>query len=128
MNNENINSIEDISTTFSRIKEAGILGNRKESQALLWRNGENIRRYLYSFEIVGSDNSFVKPYVDDALARFFNTLDLFAESEGKILEIGANPYLFTILLKNLTSFDLTLTNFFSPNVYENKVRSEKQQV
>jgi len=128
MNNENADLVEDIRTIFARIKEAGALGRRNESRALLWGNGESIRRYLYSFAIVGSNDSFLKPYVDDALARFFNTIDLFAESEGKILEIGANPYLFTILLKNITSFDLTLTNFFSPNVYEDKVRSEKQRV
>jgi SAM-dependent methyltransferase len=128
MNNENSDLSEDIRAIFRQIKQARILGRREESHVLLWTNGEKLRRYLYSFEIVGSDNSFIKSYVDDALARFFNTIDLLAESDGKLLEIGANPYLFTILLKNITSFDLTLTNFFSPNVYENNVQSVRQQI
>lgn len=126
-------SPKDIAKTlaiFDRIREAGSLGGWEECHALLWDNSENIRRYLYTFEIAGaSDNSFIKSYVDDALARFFNTIDILAgKSTGKVLEIGANPYLFTILLKKLTNFDLTLTNFFSLSVYETEVGKGKQVI
>ncbi len=117
-----------IRTIFARMKEAAKLGGWEERHALLWNNADIIRDYLYSFEIVGSDSSFVKAYVDDAMARFFHTLDLLeGKTTGKLLEIGGNPYLLTILLKNLYDFELHLTNFFSLSVYDKEV-VEGQQI
>lgn len=43
-----------------------------------------------------------------------------------MLEIGGNPYLFSVLLKRLYDFDLTTTNFFSLSVYDSKVESGQQ--
>lgn len=121
--------IERTNAVLDRIKEAGRLGGWEECHALLWRHAEDIRQYLYSFEIVGSDSGFIKPYVDDALARFFNTIDLLAgTTTGRVLEIGANPYLFTVLLRRLMDYELSLTNFFSHSVYDAKVSRGKQAV
>ena len=85
---------------FDTLKEYQLSGNWDNSNNLIWKNAEQIRHYLYSFKISGADNSFIKPYVDDALARFFHTIDIIArqKKEGKLLEIGSNPYLLTILV------------------------------
>jgi SAM-dependent methyltransferase len=121
--------VAETRATFARLKEVSKLGGWEERHARLWMNAENIRRYLYSFEIVGSDSSFIKAYVDDAMARFFHTIDLLeGKTSGKVLEIGANPYLLTILLKNLTDFEITPTNFFSLSVYDTEVNSGRQEV
>lgn len=125
-------SPQDVAETqimFSRLKKIAKLGGWEERHSTLWNNADLIRRYLYSFEIVGSDSSFIKPYVDDAMARFFRTIDLLeGETAGKVLEIGGNPYLLTILLKKLYDFDITLTNFFSINIYDKEVKSGQQIV
>lgn len=125
-------SPEDVAqtrATFARLKEVAKLGAWEERHSRLWMSADMIRRYLYSFEIVGSDSSFIKAYVDDALARFFNTIDLLeGKTSGKVLEIGGNPYLFTLLLKNLCDFDITPTNFFSLSVYDTEVGKGQQKV
>lgn len=125
-------SPDDIAQTraiFARIRAAARLGLWEDCHTLLWRSGENIRRYLYSFAIVGSDNSFIKPYVDDALARFLHTIDLLAgKTVGKVLEIGANPYLMTVLLRRITDFDMSLINFFSLSVYDKEVGMARQTI
>ena len=121
--------IERTRAIFARIRVAAKLGGWEECHALLWDSAEDIRRYLYSFEIVGSDKSFIKAYVDDALARFFHTIDLLAgRTTGSLLEIGANPYLLTILIRNISDFDTTLTNFFSLSVYDKEVAGGRQTV
>lgn len=121
--------IEKIREIFTRMKEVAKLGGWKERHALLWGNVDIIRQYLYSFEIVGSDSSFIKAYADDALARFFHTLDLLEnKTTGKLLEIGGNPYLLTILLKNLYDFEIVPTNFFSLSVYDKEVSNGQQKV
>lgn len=94
-------------------------GRWAERHALLWSSAEAIRGYLHSFRLEGAPSDFVPAYVNDALARFFHTIDLLAaDPRQRVLEIGANPYLFTLLLRRLYDFDLTLTNFFSKSVYE----------
>ncbi|MCP3709715.1 methyltransferase domain-containing protein [Paraburkholderia sp. CNPSo 3274] len=116
-------------SALERIREAGLKGGWEERHALLWRHAEDIRQYLYSFGIVGEGSSFIPAYVNDALARFFNTIDLMAGSTtGRVLEIGANPYLFTVLLKKFADFDLTLTNFFHKSVYEKEISQGRQVV
>jgi SAM-dependent methyltransferase len=42
------------------------------------------------------------------------------------MEIGANPYLFTLLLRRFYDFDLTLTNYFARSVYESEVGTGAQ--
>lgn len=122
--------IAETQEIFNRYKAAARLGLREECHQLLWANANNIRRYLYSFELVGSDSSFIKPYVDDALARFFRTIDLLVDNGvcGKILEIGGNPYLMTILIRKLTDYDITITNFFSLSVYDKDVGKGRQTI
>lgn len=121
--------IAETRAMFTRLKEVAKLGGWEERHSRLWMNADLIRRYLYSFEIVGSDSSFIKAYVDDALARFFNTIDLLeGKTSGKMLEIGGNPYLLTILLNQLCDFEITPTNFFNLSVYDAEVGKGQQKV
>lgn len=50
-------------------------------------------------------------YVDEAYGRFLATLDLIPSNEGKLLEIGANPYFLTLLLKKFRHYDISMTNY-----------------
>ena len=128
-NNITREDIEKTKAVLARIREAGRLGGWEECHALMWGHADQIRQYLYSFALVGIDSSFIKPYVDDALARFFNTIDLLSgSSTGNVLEIGSNPYLFTLLLRKFFDFDVTLTNFVGKTIYDKSIGSGQHQL
>jgi SAM-dependent methyltransferase len=96
---------------------------------LLWASGEKIRSYLHSFRFPDAESSFIEHYVNDALARFFHTLDLLEARQGdRVLEIGANPYLMTMLLRRFYDIDLTLTNYFAKSVYEAQTGQGRQEL
>jgi SAM-dependent methyltransferase len=113
-----------IENLFNTLKQFQLSGNWENSNNLIWQNADQIRNYLYSFKINGADNCFIKSYVDDALARFFHTIDIIArqKKEGKLLEIGSNPYLLTILVKKIFNYDITLTNYFDISIYGSHVK------
>jgi SAM-dependent methyltransferase len=48
--------------------------------------------------------------------RFVYTLGLVGDLTGKALELGANPYFTTMLLRRFMRLELTLANFFGPDV------------
>lgn len=56
--------------------------------------------------------------------RFLYTLNLIPEgATGRLLEIGANPYFTTLLLKYFrSSLDMTLTNYFGGAAHETRQR------
>ena len=64
----------------------------------------------------------LKPYVEADFKRFVYTLSLVPEQTGqRILELGANPYFTTTLLRKFRNADLHLANFFDkPGVKANK--------
>jgi SAM-dependent methyltransferase len=51
-------------------------------------------------------------YLDDAFWRFLHTWGLARCEQGRALELGANPYFTTWLLREFTDLDLTLANYF----------------
>jgi SAM-dependent methyltransferase len=51
-------------------------------------------------------------YLRHDLQRFLRTLDLVPQGRGRLLEIGANPYFTTLLLKYFREYDLSLANYF----------------
>ncbi|XGB42682.1 MAG: class I SAM-dependent methyltransferase [Nodosilinea sp. LVE1205-7] len=52
-------------------------------------------------------------YLKEDFRRFVYTLNLLPQDhQGRLLEIGANPYFTSILLKKFTDFDLFFTNYF----------------
>jgi SAM-dependent methyltransferase len=51
-------------------------------------------------------------YLNEAFERLLYTIMLVPRQEGRLLEIGANPYFMTLLLKRFRQYDLTLVNYF----------------
>lgn len=119
-----------IKNLFDTLREFQLSGNWDNSNNLIWKNADQIRHYLYSFKINESDNSFIKSYVDDALARFFNTIDILArqKKEGKLLEIGSNPYLMSILVSKIFDYKITMTNYFDISIYGSHVKKGIQVI
>lgn len=70
-------------------------------------------------------NSIVNPeakeellgYVNDAFYRILYTSRLIPDvnTKGRLLEIGANPYFLTLLIKKFKSYDISLINYFGDN-------------
>lgn len=57
-------------------------------------------------------NNELKGYLASDFRRFLYTLYLVPDGEGRLLELGANPYFITRLLKWYRKYSLTLANFF----------------
>lgn len=51
-------------------------------------------------------------YLHGCFTRLLYTLPLIPQQSGTMLELGANPYFFTLMLKKFTNYDLKLANFF----------------
>lgn len=95
----------------------------------VWENSERIEKYLKGFELDNADLAYTENYVNDALPRFLHTLDLIPLTGNlEILELGANPYLFSILIMNLFPHRMTFANFFAENIYETKIENFKQSI
>lgn len=54
----------------------------------------------------------IEGYLREDFERFLITWSLVRECTGKALEIGANPYFTTVLLREFTDLELSLTNSF----------------
>lgn len=54
----------------------------------------------------------LRGYLDDCYRRLLTTLSLVPRGKGRILELGANPYFFTLLLRRFRTFEVELANFF----------------
>ena len=67
---------------------------------------------LTSVSIEGSPPGELAAYVTEDFERFVITWQLVSGRGGPALEIGANPYFTTVLLREFTELDLTLTNSF----------------
>jgi len=104
--------------------------NFAEKMAFLTSHYQTIYDYLSGFSIDNSTTTYTKNYLNDALIRFFHTLSLLPniKTSSKLLEIGSNPYLQTILLQKLFSFNITQTNFFDNNIYSTQVNKFSQTI
>jgi len=71
-----------------------------------------LRDILRSLEIEAAPRAEMQGYVDADYRRFLHTVGLVPNGTGKLLEIGANPYYTTLLLKLFTGYELSLTNYF----------------
>lgn len=54
----------------------------------------------------------LKGYYTEAFRRFVYTLGLIPETSGTLLEIGANPYFMTMLIKKFRGYEIRLANYF----------------
>lgn len=74
---------------------------------------DSLRRLLESY---GPEDGFgkaeLRAYLNEAFRRFLYTLQLIPDNTGKLLEIGANPYYMTHLLRKFRRYEYTATNYF----------------
>jgi glycosyltransferase involved in cell wall biosynthesis/SAM-dependent methyltransferase len=84
---------------------------------------EDLRRMISSVQVEDSPTEELKTYVEADFRRFVYTLALVPEKSGqRILELGANPYFTTTLLRKFRDADLHLANFFDQSGPEGKQR------
>ena len=76
---------------------------------------DSMLSYLQKYSIEGSTKEEIKNYLKEDFKRFLYTLQLIPKGPGKLLEIGANPYFMSLLVKKYTSFDLYCSNYFGEN-------------
>lgn len=78
---------------------------------------DGILQALVSISIDGSSKGELSAYATADLERFLRTLDLVPTGARKALEIGANPYFNTLLMRQFRpGIELTLTNYFNGDV------------
>jgi SAM-dependent methyltransferase len=81
------------------------------------RSQHQIIDYLSSFDLFKGNEYEGYFYAKEALMRFLKTIQMVppASAPGaRLLELGANPYFITLLLKHFHAYELTLANYFGP--------------
>jgi len=73
---------------------------------------ESIFNYLSSYHFPDEPVGEMQNYLKEDFRRFLYTLQIIPKGCGKLLDIGANPYFTTMLLKKFTEYDVYCTNFF----------------
>ncbi|MHC5745179.1 MAG: methyltransferase domain-containing protein, partial [Nostoc sp.] len=71
--------------------------------------------FLKSVLVKDASSIEMENYCKQDFKRFVYTYGLARDLSGKCLELGANPYFTTILLKEFTNFQLSLANYFGVN-------------
>lgn len=86
--------------------------------------------WLLSFELEDSPPGFVRAYTGDAFCRFLHTLEMTPKPvTGPVLEIGANPYLFHLLLRGVfPKADLSGANFLDHDVFSTRIGSARHRL
>lgn len=80
--------------------------------------------FLMSVRVEDAPETEMQNYCDDSFRRFVYTYGLCKPHTGKCLELGANPYFTTILLRQFTPYDMVLANYFGQQF----ARHESQNV
>lgn len=81
-----------------------------------------LKNYLAGFDVFGANITEGQQYLAGAFQRLLTTLSMLPESPqtgGRLLELGASPFFLTILLKRVSSYSLTLANFFGDGHHSN---------
>jgi SAM-dependent methyltransferase len=73
-----------------------------------------LRNYLLSLRVDDGSAAELDSYCREDFRRFVYTWGLARNLTGRALELGANPYFTTTLLRDFSSLDLTLANYFDP--------------
>lgn len=71
-----------------------------------------LTEFFASIELEGAPREEMRNYWGQDWRRFVYTLGLAHGQTGECLELGANPYYTTLLLKQFTSLNLSLANYF----------------
>lgn len=75
-----------------------------------------LRDFLGSVLVSDAPPQEMANYCQQDFRRFVYTYGLVRDLSGKCLELGANPYFTTILLKEFTQLKLSLANYFGPHL------------
>jgi len=76
---------------------------------------DDVLRLLQSVSIDNAPAGELDAYLREDFERFLLTWSLVRDEHGSALEIGSNPYFTTVLLRELTDLEVTMTNSFDPN-------------
>ena len=107
---------------FGRLSPGVLVDPRNYQPALPIPDGfsrQQIHDILGSVRIDGSSKGELLGYASADLERFLHTLNLIPDdARGRALEIGANPYFTTLLVKHFRpALELSLLNCFGPGVF-----------
>lgn len=72
----------------------------------------SLKEYLSGFALDGAPAAELYNYLNEDFLRFVHTLGLVPDGQNRLLEIGANPYFTTLLLKKFRQHDIYCTNYF----------------
>ena len=86
---------------------------------------QKLRNYLKSVLVADAPAQEMANYCDQDFRRFVYTYGLVRDLSGKCLELGANPYFTTLLLKKFTQLELVLANYFGSPVTDRIVQKVK---
>jgi len=73
---------------------------------------KSIFQYLSSFYLEDSPKKELDNYLREDFKRFLYTLSIIPEGNGRLLEIGSNPYFMSMLIREFTNYQLYCSNFF----------------
>ena len=76
-------------------------------------NEQALFDFVTSVRVQDAPEEEMRAYGTQDFRRFLYTWMLAKDVEGKCLELGANPYFTTMLLKQFTKLDISLANYFS---------------
>jgi SAM-dependent methyltransferase len=74
-----------------------------------------LQHYLGSFDLFAGREPEGIGYLNAAIGRFLITLEMMPEAsdpQAELLELGANPYFFTLMLKQYRNYRITTANYF----------------
>lgn len=75
-------------------------------------NQASLKQYLSEFKLDDAPPAELANYLNEDFLRFVHTLSLVPDGRTRLLEIGANPYFTSILLKSFRQHELHCTNYF----------------
>lgn len=74
---------------------------------------ERLYSFLSSCLLEDAPRREMENYCRGDYLRFVHTLGLVPQKEGRLLELGANPYFTTMLIKEFRNYEMKLSNYFS---------------
>lgn len=73
---------------------------------------KTIYDYLSSFSVEHAPKQEMINYLEGDYRRFLYTLSLIPAGTGRVMEIGANPYYMSMLIRKYTHYELHCSNYF----------------
>ncbi len=89
---------------------------------------KTLRDYLSNSIVTPEAKQELIGYLNEAFNRIISTLELIPDkNDAKLLEIGANPYFLTVLIKKYKNYDCSLVNYFGEtcNISSQTIENKK---